>query len=84
MSELAELTQVSATGILGAQAFEPWKKEVGQKEAEIWGTVSCMKIRASIDTWCQAEKDDPFILIWSLRKYVIICATKVPLILLRS
>lgn len=34
MSELAELTQVSATGILGAQAFEPWRKEVGEKETE--------------------------------------------------
>lgn len=32
MSESAELTQVSATGILGA--FEPWRKEVGEKETE--------------------------------------------------
>lgn len=32
MSESAELTQVSATGILGA--FEPWRKEVGAKETE--------------------------------------------------
>lgn len=33
MSESAELTQVSATGILGGRAFEPWRKEERERES---------------------------------------------------
>lgn len=43
MSELAELTQVSATGILGAQAFEHQRKEAKEKNRVNEGTVRRVK-----------------------------------------